>query len=193
MTFPASEAQAPRPVVPGLAAMKEADRAQKKGSTYGMIERSLMVDVDYPEGADVGYRSYLKHNVRPLFPFGYGLSYTRFSYGDLRVTPGAAPTISFTVTNTGKVAGADAPQAYIQAGRRNGRSTRLVGFQRVTLAPGEKQRVEITIDPRFIADFDTTSNDWHVTGGRYPISIGRFAGDEMLTGDMMMKDARIHP
>lgn len=193
MTFPASEAQAPRPVVPGLAAMKEADRAQKKGSTYGMIERSLMVDVDYPEGADVGYRSYLKHNVQPLFPFGYGLSYTRFSYGDLRVTPGASPKISFTVTNMGKVAGSDSPQAYVRAGQRNGGSTRLVGFQRVTLAPGEKQQVEMTIDPRLLADFDTKANDWHVAGDRYPISIGRFAGDAALTADVTMKDARINP
>jgi beta-glucosidase len=61
------------------------------------------------------------------------------------------------------------------------------------LAPGEKQQVEITIDPRLLADFDTKANDWHVAGGRYPISIGRFAGDVALTADVTMKDARIHP
>ncbi|WP_242120112.1 beta-glucosidase [Sphingomonas lacusdianchii] len=193
MTFPANEAQAPRAVIPGLAAMKEADRAQKKGSTYGMVERSLMVDVDYKEGADVGYRSYLKRDVRPLFPFGYGLSYTRFDYSELRIEPGARPTVSFNVTNIGKVAGADSPQVYVRAGRRNGPSTRLVGFQRVTLAPGEKRRVAIPVDPRLLADFDTAANNWHVAAGRYPIFIGRFAGDAMITGEVTMKNARIRP
>ncbi len=193
MTFPASEAQAPRPIVPGLSAMKEADSAQKKGSTYGMIERSLMVDVDYTEGADVGYRSYLKHGVRPLFPFGYGLSYTRFSYGDLRIEPGATPRISFTVTNTGKVAGADSPQAYVQAGQRNGGSTRLVGFQRVMLAPGEKRRVNMNIDPRLLADFDIKANNWHVAAGRYPITIARFAGDRALGGNLQIAEGHLHP
>ena len=193
MTFPASEAQAPRPVVPGLSAMKEADRAQRKGSTYGMIERSLLVDVDYAEGADVGYRSYLKHSIRPLFPFGYGLSYTRFSYGDLRIESGATPRISFTVTNTGKVAGADSPQAYVQAGQRNGGSTRLVGFKRVMLAPGENQRVSIEIDPRLLADFDVKANDWHVAAGRYPVTIARFAGDRALSANLQMAERRLHP
>lgn len=193
MTFPASEAQAPRPVVPGLSAMKEADRAQKKGSTYGMVERSLLVDVDYAEGADVGYRSYLKHGVRPLFPFGYGLSYTRFSYGDLRIEPGATPRISFTVTNIGKVAGADSPQAYVHAGQRNGGSTRLVGFKRVMLAPGEKRRVDMDIDPRLLADFDIKANDWHVAAGRYPVTIARFAGDQALSADLQMAEGRLHP
>ncbi len=193
MTFFASEAQAPRPVIPGLSAMKEADHAQQQGSTYGMVERALMVDVDYTEGADVGYRSYLKHGVRPLFPFGYGLSYTRFSYRDLRIEPGALPRISFTITNTGKVAGADTPQAYVRAGQRNGGSTRLAGFQRVTLAPGERRRVTITIDPRLLADFDTKANSWDVAAGRYPITIARFAGDRALGADLQMAEARMRP
>ncbi|KHA63626.1 glycoside hydrolase family 3 protein [Sphingomonas sp. Ant20] len=193
MTFPASEAQAIRPTIPGLAEMKAADAKVKAGGTYGMVERSLSVDVPYREGADVGYRGYPKTGAKPLFPFGYGLSYTRFRYGGLKIEPGAALRVSFDVTNTGKVAGADSPQVYASAGRRNGATQRLVGFERVTLRPGETKRVSVTVDPRLLADFDVAARGWHVAAGRYPVIVGRFAGDTALTGTATLADARIKP
>lgn len=193
MTFPASEAQAPRPTIPGLAAMKAADAAQKAGSTYGMVERDLSPDVPYAEGAAVGYRSYLKHGIKPLFPFGYGLSYTQFRYGALKLEGGRQLRVSFTVTNTGKVAGADTPQVYATAGRRDGPTVRLAGFQRVELAPGETRRVTVTVDPRVIADFDTKAQRWRVAAGRYPVAVGHHAGDAALSGTVALDAVEMQP
>ncbi|MDP1026705.1 beta-glucosidase [Sphingomonas sp. KR1UV-12] len=193
MTFPASEAQAPRPIIPGLAAMKAADAAAKSGSTYGMVDRDLSPHVPYAEGAAVGYRGYLKAGTRPLFPFGYGLSYTGFRYRDLRVEGGPQLRVSFTVTNTGRVAGADSPQVYATAGRRDGATTRLVGFQRVMLAPGETRQVSVTVDPRLIADYDVAGHRWHVAAGRYPITVGRFAGDASLSGTATLAERVVGP
>lgn len=193
MTFPARAADAPRPVIPGLAAMKAADAATKGGGTYGMVQRDLAPAIAYPEGAAVGYRWFLQRNVRPLFPFGHGLSYTRFRYGDLRIEGGAALRVSFTVTNSGRVAGADSPQVYVLAGRRDGATTRLAGFERVTLAPGETRRVSVTVDPRILADFDVAAHGWRVAAGRYPVTVGRFAGDTTLSGTATLAAMRIRP
>ncbi|RZF60608.1 beta-glucosidase [Sphingomonas populi] len=193
MTFPASEAQAPRPVIPGLTAMKAAEAANNAGGADGMKSSPPATVIEYREGADVGYRGYLKRGVRPLFPFGYGLSYTRFRYAALRVTAGSHPSISFEVKNIGTIAGADSPQVYAQAGRRDGGSLRLVGFHRVMLAPGEAKRVSVTVDPRLLADYDVAARGWHVAAGRYPILVGRFAGDAELNGELAMADVRLAP
>ncbi len=193
MTFPADAGQAPRATIPGLAAMKAADAAQKAGGTYGMVERDLSPVVPYAEGAAVGYRWFLRDGVRPLFPFGHGLSYTSFRYGGLRVEGGAALRVSFDVTNTGKVAGADTPQVYALAGRRGKPTQRLVGFERVTLAPGETRRVSVTVDPRFIADYDPARRGWQVAAGRYPGTVGRFAGDAALTGTATLAAQTVKP
>ena len=193
MTFPASVEQAPRPVIPGLADMKAADAARKTGGTYGMVERELAPVVPYAEGAAVGYRGYLKDGKRPLFPFGHGLSYTRFRYDGLRIEGGDRLRVSFDVTNSGRVAGADVPQIYARAGRRAGATIRLVGFERVTLAPGERRRVSITVDPRLIADYDVAGRRWHVAAGRYPVTVGHFAGDAALAGTATLTERSVKP
>ncbi|PZO74010.1 MAG: glycosyl hydrolase [Sphingomonas hengshuiensis] len=193
MTFPASLEQAPRPVIPGLAAMKAADAARKTGGTYGMVERDLAPVVPYREGAAVGYRGLLKTGTVPLFPFGHGLSYTQFRYDGLKVEGGPQLRVSFTVTNTGRVAGADVPQIYVTAGRRAGATTRLAGFERVTLAPGERRQVSVTVDPRLIADYDVAGRRWHVAAGRYPVAVGRFAGDRTLSGIATLAERSVRP
>ena len=193
MTFPADEKQAPRAVIPGLAAMKAADAAHAGGGTYGMVERDLSPVVPYAEGAAVGYRWFLRDGVKPLFPFGHGLSYTSFRYGGLRVEGGKQLRVSFDVTNTGRLAGADTPQVYALAGRRAAPTQRLVGFERVTLAPGETRRVTVTVDPRFIADYEPAARRWRVAAGRYPVTVGRFAGDASLSGTATLAAATVRP
>lgn len=190
ITFPRDESQAPRPVIPGLAAMKAADAARKAG-TAGVEEPSATAD--YSEGAAVGYRRYLKAGLKPLFPFGYGLSYTSFSYGGLKIEGGARMRISFWVRNTGAREGAESAQIYARAGRRDGPTTRLVGFSRVTLRPGERRQVSVEVDPRLLADFDTVRNRWHVAAGRYPITVGRYAGEAALSGEVAMRDLWVRP
>jgi len=190
ITFPFDESQAPRSVIPGLAAMKAADAAREGGA--GNVPDPAAA-TDYVEGAAVGYRRYLKAGLKPLFPFGYGLSYTQFSYDGLKIEGGQRMRVSFWVRNTGSKDGAESPQVYVRAGRRDGTTTRLVGFSRVTLKPGERRQVTAEVDPRLLADFDVKSNRWHVAAGRYPVSIGRYAGDATLTGEATMRDLWVKP
>ncbi len=190
ITFPRDENQAPRPVIPGLAAMKAADAARKAGAAN---VADPAAGSDYAEGAAVGYRRYLKNGLKPLFPFGYGLSYTNFAYGGLKVEGGARMRVSFWVRNQGKTAGAESPQVYVRAGRRDGTTTRLAGFSRVTLRPGEQRQVSVDVDPRLLADFDVSTNRWHVSAGRYPVSVGRYAGDAALSSETVMRDVWVKP
>lgn len=158
MSFPARVAALPRPVIPGLSALP------------GQI-----TPVDYNiEGADVGYKWFAARHLPVLFPFGFGLSYTSFSFGHLAKGPGVS--VSFEVTNTGHVAGGEVAQLYLTA--RNGQTMRrLVGFARVALAPGETKPVTLTLDPRLLADFDVKADDWAMPAGTYRFGLGGAASD----------------
>ena len=115
--------------------------------------------IDYNvEGADVGYRWFERQALTPLFPFGHGLSYTRFELSDVQVAVvGDAVTVSVTVANVGDRAGADVPQLYVAKSGSGGFGARLAGFARVMLQPGEERRVTIPADPRLLASFDAAA------------------------------------
>ena len=110
--------------------------------------------MQYSEGIDVGYRWYDSQHLTPLFPFGFGLSYTRFAFSGLRVGPQSVDgvhdvRVSATVTNVGSRSGADVAQLYLGDPHSTGEPPRqLVGFQRVQLDPGQSARVQFTITPR---------------------------------------------
>jgi beta-glucosidase len=165
ITFPADLAQTPRPELSGL------------GTPWG-----TPVTIRYDEGAEVGYRWYAQKNHKPMYPFGYGLSYTSFDYKDLTVSGGETVTATFTVTNTGTVAGADVPQVYLTdaAGERR---MRLLGFERVELAPGASRTVTITADPRLLARFDGQANQWRIAPGTHRVTLAKSAGDVVLTAE----------
>ncbi len=135
--------------------------------------------IDYNvEGADVGYRWFERQALTPLFPFGHGLSYTRFELSDVQVAVvGDAVTVSVTVANVGDRAGADVPQLYVAKSGSGGFGARLAGFARVMLQPGEARRVTIPADPRLLASFDAALGRFRIHGGEYEISVGRHAGD----------------
>ena len=146
--------------------------------------------VKYAEGVFVGYRYYTTMNKQPLFPFGFGLSYTTFSFSNLEVTPKNASsegniTVSFDVTNTGDRAGADAAQLYV--GDPSAKIKRpvkeLKGYQKVRLNPGEKQHVSLTLDRRALAYWDVNSNDWRVDPGAFKVYVGDSSADTPLTSD----------
>jgi beta-glucosidase len=176
ITFPVSESQAVRRAPVGLDTLNslEAQAAANPANAGAYHLKSF--PVDYSEGSDVGYRWYERQRQRPLFAFGYGLSYTDFTYRNPVVTGGKTLTVSFDVVNTGKRAGADVPQVYVA---RDGSKTpmRLAAFTRVTLKPGEVRRVTLTAEPRILADYDVKLPGWRIAGGRYRVAIARDATD----------------
>lgn len=111
-----------------------------------------------------------------MYPFGHGLTYTSFDYGKLELDGGDTVTATFTVTNTGKRAGADVPQVYL-VDAPDGKRMRLLGFERVELQPGESRKVTMTADPRLLAKFDPQASRWRIAGGDYRIAVGKSAGE----------------
>jgi beta-glucosidase len=166
LTFPASEQQAPRPAPVGLALLRGNDAASNAGSEGKEV---APFSVTYQEGADAGYRWYAARGEKPLFPFGFGLSYTRFGYSHLSVTGGADPVISFDVTNLGTRAGADVAQVYVTL--PGGTARRLAAFERVTLKPGETRHLSLKAEPRVLARWD--ARQWRIDGGDYTLTLAR--------------------
>ena len=168
ITFPESLDQTPRPELPGM------------GTPWG-----TPTTINYDEGAEVGYRWFAKTGAKPLYAFGHGLSYTTFDYSDLVVQGGDTITAVFTVTNSGDRTGADVPQLYLTnaAGERR---RRLLGFERVELAPGEARRVTVTADPRLLARFDGNASRWVTADGEHDIAVGTSAETPVLTGSVAL-------
>ncbi len=186
VTFPQSIEQNPRPTIPGYVVDSPAQR------TLGMMMPTPEVNVDYYEGANVGYRWFAKKNLTPLFPFGYGLSYTRFAYSRLEVKGGRTLTVGFDVTNIGHVPGAAVPQVYLVS-RAGKPLERLVGFSRVSLRPGEKRLVSLRVDPRLLADFVPAAHAWRVPQGRYTIALSRSAEQAVQTASARMESETLPP
>lgn len=141
---------------------------------------------EYREGLFVGYRYFDTAQKPVLYPFGYGLSYTQFRYSDLKID---GDTVSFSVENTGKMLGAEVAQLYI-APKTNGTfrpAQELKGFVRITLAPNEKKRAEITLSDRSFALWSTKHNDWVVESGEYEILVGASSRDIRLHGTVTRK------
>src|SRR5262249_22195623 len=136
ITFPRSLDDTPRPQLPGA------------GTPVG-----TPTTIAYDEGAEVGYRWHARTGRPPLFAFGHGLTYTQFGYHTRRLAGAESITATFTVTNSGDRAGADVPQLYLLDAAGDARM-RLLGFQRVELAPGESVSVAIEADPRLLARYD---------------------------------------
>jgi beta-glucosidase len=132
----------------------------------------------YSEGVNVGYRWYDAKNITPLFPFGFGLSYTRFAFSDLRVRQRTVNgtqdvRVTATITNTGHVAGSDVAQVYLGDPAASGEPPRqLEGFQRVSLAPGASAHVSFTITPQDMSWWSDTANGWTQTQGSYGVYVG---------------------
>jgi beta-glucosidase len=129
----------------------------------------------YGEGVNVGYRWYDATGVTPAFPFGFGLSYTNFGFShlQLKTAPSGAVTVDATVTNTGKVPGADVVQCYVGAPAATGEPVRqLRGFVRVDLLPGRSQIVHFALSLGDLAAWNSAQSTWTVTGGTFHVWVG---------------------
>ena len=143
----------------------------------------------YSEGLFLGYRGYDRDHKKPLFPFGFGLSYTTFRYSDLHVTPGVAVgdtpvKVTFNITNTGHRAGAESAQLYVSPSQPDASHPirELEGFGKVFLQPGETRQMTIMLNKRSLAYYDVSSKDWKVDAGTYPIEVGASSADIRLHG-----------
>jgi beta-glucosidase len=160
-TFPASESQLPRPVLDGYPEVAE-----------------QRFDVDYHEGAAVGYKWFDLKGYQPLFPFGHGLSYTEFALSDLAAgLKDDRLHASFTVKNVGKSTGKEVAQVYVSPLDAKWEAPkRLAGFQKVEVTPGAAVRTSVAIDPRLLAVYDSATKTWRVAAGEYKVIVAADAG-----------------
>jgi beta-glucosidase len=161
-TFAQIEADLPHPLLPGSARDHAIHASDSAPASKGF-------NATYSEGARVGYKWFDSENKQPLFPFGFGLSYTTYAYSDLTVDF-RKRTATFTVKNTGKREGTEIAELYAQVPGENYK--RLAGFQRVTLAPGEAKSVTITIDPLLLSIFDTAKHAFTIPAGKFQFFAG---------------------
>ncbi len=184
ITFPKSDADLPHPALIGPP--KEADK-----------DHPPFFDVNYTEGLKVGYKWYDAEKKQPLFPFGFGLSYTSFSYSHLRIVPDdAAHTVrvTFVVKNTGPRAGAEIAEAYLGLPPSAKEPPhRLVGWQKVSLQPGESRSVAIIVPPRMLAVFDVEKDLWQILAGRYQLSVGSSSRQLPLRARFTVNAAELAP
>jgi beta-glucosidase len=170
MTFPRSEADLPHPqlVMPPKGPQKD-----KTKPTFS---------VNYDEGLKVGYKWYDAENKPVLFPFGYGLSYTTYSYSDLKVNAGGeTTTVSFALKNTGSRAGAEIAEVYAALPASAGEPPkRLVGWSKVELGAGESKEVIVTVAGRYLSIYDENAAGWKVVPGSYTFMVGGSSQDAKL-------------
>jgi beta-glucosidase len=138
----------------------------------GTGEPGQTLDADHDiDGSDVGYRWFARTDAGPLFPFGFGLSYTQFAHEAIRLGRDGL-SASVTLRNTGVRAGADVAQVYL-TGTPGGPVHRLAGFARVELAPGESKTVTIPLEPRIVAEWE--DGGWRRAAGSYRFALGHSA------------------
>jgi beta-glucosidase len=148
----------------------------------------------YSEGIFVGYRHYDAKKITPLFPFGYGLSYTSFAYANLKVTKGTGTTVTVEadVTNTGTKTGADVAQLYV--GSPGSTSVpeapqELQGFQKVLLKAGQTSHLAFTLNARSFSFWSTSAHGWKIAGGQYQIRLGGSSRNQPLSGTVTLAAA----
>ncbi len=154
--------------------------------------------VAYSEGVFVGYRQFDRGSIRPLFPFGFGLSYTTFAYRDLAVTPASSDlrdpvTVTFTITNTGTREAAEVAQIYVGEPRMlvPRPPKELKGFAKVSLKPGESRTVSVALDARAFAYYDIAGQQWKVDSGEFDILVGSSSAKIELRRSITLKGLAI--
>jgi beta-glucosidase len=182
LTFPKSEADLPHPIHVEPPKPDAEHPIPKLAGAPGLIGMAMGIgpffDVHYDEGLKVGYKWYDAEKKPVLFPFGYGLSYTTFTYSGLKITSGERATVSFTVKNTGKRAGTEIAQVYASLPQSAGEPpNRLVGWTRVDLAPGESKQATVTVNRDRLSVFDEETDSWKLPAGQYTVRVGASSRD----------------
>jgi beta-glucosidase len=171
ITFPKSEADLPHPTIvkPPLASTTHGEPDAWRKIAAGLPA----FQITYDEGLKVGYKWYDAEHKDVLFPFGFGLSYTTYSYSDLKVSAGKPVRVSFKVTNTGHRAGAEIAEVYAALPESAGEPPkRLVGWSKVKLDAGQSQDVEIEVGPEYLSIFNVGREAWQLVPGGYTFLVG---------------------
>ncbi len=183
MTFPLSVADLPHTQV-----VQPPPNAKPIEAGFHTTLTKPTFDVHYEEGLKVGYKWYDAEKKPVLFPFGYGLSYTTYSYSALKVTAGKDTTVTFTVKNTGNRAGAEIAQVYAALPADAGEPPkRLVGWSKVELSPGESKQVTVPVPPLYLSIYDVASSSWKLLPGTYTFMAGGSSKDLPLTDKVKLK------
>ncbi|MCU1299372.1 MAG: Beta-glucosidase [Acidobacteriaceae bacterium] len=182
MTFPRSEADLPHPQL-----VTPPPGTKVKGPNNKTILTKPTFSVHYDEGLKVGYKWYDAEKKPVLFPFGYGLSYTTYSYSGLTVKPGKETSVTFTVKNTGGQAGAEIAEVYAALPASAGEPPkRLVGWKKVQINPGESAKVSVTIDPTYLSIYDEAHDGWKLVPGDYTFMVGGSSQDLPLSAKVSL-------
>jgi len=182
VTFPASDSQLPHATITGLTEQMMNPRRGAGATARDPANRPRIrpqpFDVDYNvEGMAVGYRWFQEKNEQPLFPFGFGLSYTHFAYSNLKVNPDAK-SVSFDLRNTGARAGDEITEVYVMLPASAGEPFRkLAAWKRVSVGAGATQTVEIPIDPLYLSIYSTANDAWSRPAGDFLIEVGGSSAD----------------
>jgi beta-glucosidase len=176
-----------------LAMTFPADEGQGPGAFFLDYPGDGMT-VNYTEGVLVGYRWYDAKNQGPLFPFGFGLSYTSFRHSNLQVQNadgrGTDVAISARITNTGKREGSEVVQLYLGSPAESEEPPKqLKGFEKIRLKPGESKVVTLKLDKNSLAAWDADSRCWKVYPGTYSVMVGSSSRDIRLKGSFTIKDS----
>jgi beta-glucosidase len=189
LSFPKSESDLPHPdapMIPSESHVRAGDVADNGAPTADASTHAGYA-VHYDEGPEVGYKWYEAQNKKPLFAFGFGLSYTTYAYSGLSVDAGTK-TVRFTVKNTGKRPGIEIAEVYARLPKgTNEPYKRLVGWTRVGLAPGESKAVSVPIDDRILKTFDEEKNAWNMTPGNYQVLVGGSSDNTLLSGILVIR------
>ena len=180
LTFAKSEADLPHPKL-----TEQPPPASDKDMVEfipGFKENTRKFDVAYDEGLKVGYKWYDAEKKDPLFPFGFGLSYTTFKYSNLKASK---DSVTFQVANTGARAGAEIAEVYATLPQAAGEPfKRLVAWEKVRLAPGESKSVTLRLDPFYLSIFSVDKDAWELVPGEYIIQAGASSRDLPLRGSV---------
>ncbi len=182
VTFPKSETDLPHANIAGMLPAPAGGEPKEQKTPF---------DINYTEGLKVGYKWFEAEGKEPLFPFGFGLSYTSFSYSALEVTQDAQLQVRFRVANTGSRAGAEVSQVYATLPSSAGEPfKRLVGWQKVSLAPGESKAVSLAVEPKYLSIFNTEKGKWELARGEYKILVGGSSQTTPLSQVITIADPR---
>jgi beta-glucosidase len=179
VTFAKSEADLPHPVEMLQPPPRQGEEVPMfPGAPWKVNTRRF--DIEYDEGLLVGYKWYDAKNKQPLFPFGYGLSYTTYSYSGLKAS---SAQVTFDVKNTGKRAGAEIAEVYATLPLAAGEPfQRLVAFKKIALEPGESKSVTLDLNPHYLSIFNEDKNGWELVAGEYTVQVGGSSRDLPLRG-----------